>query len=98
MAGLGSRIGTVLNDPFTNCPATRYTRRMLLLALVAATAAVNAPSVPDRPVVRQATATVRIVSGARITQGETPQDAIVRDTIINGADGAPETVRLVEFP
>jgi hypothetical protein len=71
---------------------------MLLLALTTAALAAPAPQPPLRPVLQQATATVRIVSGARISASELPGDASVRDTVIKGADGGTQKVRLVEFP
>jgi hypothetical protein len=70
---------------------------MLLLALAAAAAASSAPSAPSAPLVRQATATVRIVSGATITPTKLPQDAQVNDARVRGADGSEKTVRIVEF-
>jgi len=46
----------------------------------------------------QATATVRIVPGARITAAQLPSDAIIRDTRVTGPDGVERDARLVEFP
>jgi hypothetical protein len=46
----------------------------------------------------QATATVRIVSGARISATELPDEALVRDTWVTGPDGVQHKARLVEFP
>ena len=76
---------------------------MVLLALLAAAAA-SAPS-SDRPtlsahqpVVRQATASVRIVSGVRVESANIPADALVRNVRIQAADGSRQDSRLVEFP
>jgi hypothetical protein len=46
----------------------------------------------------QATATVRIVPGARVTATEIPGEALVRDTRVTGPDGVERNARLVEFP
>jgi hypothetical protein len=70
---------------------------MLLLALLAATAAPQAPP-STGPLVRQAQATVRIVAGARITSDELPRDSLVRETVVRSADGSEVQTKLVEFP
>ena len=74
---------------------------MLVIAFAAATAAAQPPQ-PSLPpgvsVVEQARATVRIVSGARITAARQPHVAVVRDTQVRGEDGSAKTARLVEFP
>lgn len=70
---------------------------MVLLFLLAATA--GQPSQPARlEVARQATATVRIVKGERISASRLPGEAIVRETKVRGADGTESAYRLVEFP
>jgi hypothetical protein len=74
---------------------------MMLLALAAAVA--TSPLVPEvrpgaaAPIV-QATATVRIVSGARVSAAELPSEALVRETQVTGPDGVKRQARLVEFP
>lgn len=70
---------------------------MLALAIFAASVPTQPQARPPKPLV-QATATVRIVSAARITREETPEGALVRKTQVRTADGRPEMVRLVEFP
>ena len=72
----------------------------LLLLAVAASGSAQAPVEPIAPrtPLVQATATVRIVSGERITAGELPRTAIVRDTKVRGADGIERDARIVEFP
>jgi len=74
---------------------------MLLFALaLAATEPVDGTAPPQLPAraIQQATATVRIVAGQRISAGRPPQDAIVTDTMVKGADGSEQPVRLIEFP
>lgn len=71
---------------------------MLLAALLAATAAAQSPQAVGGTTLQQASATVRIVPGERISAAELPRDALVRDTHVKGADGQSKTVRLVEFP
>jgi hypothetical protein len=71
---------------------------MVLLALAAVAASAQSPSAPSRPAIEQATATVRIVSGARISAAETPDTALVRNATIRQADGSDTTVKLIEFP
>ena len=71
---------------------------MLAFAFAAAAAA-SQPNLPQtHSVVEQARATVRIVSGARVTAERIPPDAIVRETKVRSADGSQTTSRLVEFP
>lgn len=69
---------------------------MLLLALLAATA--QAPAQPRAEAVVQAQASVRIVSGVRVTADQLPREALVRDSKVEAADGSQTTARLVEFP
>lgn len=88
----------MLNGLFTIARRRRYLSGMLLVALIAASAAVQAPQPSLRPAAQQATATVRIISGERITAAQLPQDAIIREAQIKGADGELRHVRLVEFP
>ncbi len=77
----------------------------MLLSLLLAAASAGADSAPrpaagDRggAVVRQATASVRIVSGERISASDIPQSALVKDTQVRGSDGIERPARLVEFP
>jgi hypothetical protein len=96
-----SRIGTVLNGLFTIVPSGRYTGAMLLFALAAATAASVPPTPPPPPTqgaVLQARASVRILSGARVTAERQPETAIVSKTTLSGADGRGRPALLVEFP
>ena len=74
---------------------------MMIIALLAAAAAAatpTAPSSPERQLVRQATATVRIISGARVDSATTPRDALVRQVKLESADGSRQALKLVEFP
>ena len=71
---------------------------MLLLALASAIATAQAPASPATAAVRQATASVRIVSGARIGAAEAPAIAIVTKAEVRGPDGNRRAVRLIEFP
>lgn len=74
---------------------------MLLFALaVMATAPVDGPPAPHTPAraIHEATATVRIIAGERISAGRLPETAIVTDTILKDADGSEKPARLVEFP
>ena len=71
---------------------------MLVIALVAATAAAQPSDRPAASAVHQAKASVRIVSGERITAERLPESALVRDTEVRSADGSLKTARLVEFP
>ena len=98
MPTLESRSGTVLNALFTILNGARYRRLMLGIVLLAASAAAQPEDSPRRPSIAQATATVRIVAGVRVTRDETPQEAIVRKTEIRSPDGSVRLARLVEFP
>jgi hypothetical protein len=74
---------------------------MFVIALAAAVASVS-PSPEQRtgtgaPLI-QATATVRIVAGARISATAIPNEALVRDTRVTGPDGVKRDARLIEFP
>jgi hypothetical protein len=75
---------------------------MLPLALLAVAAAgagaAPRPPVPQQAIVRQASASVRIIAGARVSAREIPDIAIVNDTKIVAADGSKTPARLVEFP
>lgn len=71
---------------------------MIALALLASVVAQAAPQDRRPQVAVQATATVRILPGARITATETPHSALVRNARIKSADGSEETVKLIEFP
>lgn len=71
---------------------------MIALALLASVAAQAQPQDTRPQVAVQATATVRILPGARVTATETPDSALVRKAQIKNADGREETVRIVEFP
>jgi len=70
---------------------------MMAVALAAAIAAASPPQA-GAPAVRQATATVRIVSGARIVATDAPETALVRTARIHQPDGSEKMVRLIEFP
>lgn len=72
--------------------------QMLLLALLAATASAEAPDRPLAEAAEQARATVRIVAGAWVTAQAIPGEALVRETIVEAADGSRSAARLVEFP
>jgi hypothetical protein len=69
---------------------------LVAAALLAAQATPPLPS-PQRALV-QATASVRILSGERVSADKIPEAAIVRDTKVRGADGSEKPARLVEFP
>jgi hypothetical protein len=74
---------------------------MLLLVLLAAADASSGATAGPPPrieIAAQATATVRIVSGERVSPGSVPQVATVSDRKMRGADGIEKLVRLVEFP
>lgn len=71
---------------------------MLVVALAAAVAAAQASPPAGETAVSQARATVRLVAGARITQKEVPEGAVVRKTELKAADGSTSIVRLIEFP
>lgn len=69
---------------------------MVIFALLAA-----ATAQPQAPAIRaavQASATVRILSGARVEAGRIPEEALVRKVEIERADGSRQAAQLVEFP
>ena len=68
-----------------------------LAVLAAATAAQPLQGRAREPLLRQATASVRILSGARITATETPVEALVKMTELENSDGSRSTARLIEF-
>lgn len=88
----------MFNALFTIGRRQRYTAVMLLLAVLAATAPVEAEPLSRPEVAEQARATVRIISGAWVTAQDIPREALVRETRIEAADGSISTARLVEFP
>ena len=59
----------------------------------------NHHSAEHRPasLIAEATATVRVVSGVRITATTQPADAQVQTVQLPGADGHPRVSRIVEF-
>ncbi len=73
---------------------------LALLAAAAASAPANERSAlsAHQPIVRQATASVRIIAGVRIEARSIPADALVRNIRIEAADGSRQDFRLVEFP
>jgi hypothetical protein len=75
---------------------------MLMIALLVATAPANANAPADTgprtAVISQASASVRILAGARITAGEVPDIAVSREAEVKDSDGNSNTVRLIEFP
>ena len=71
---------------------------MFIIALAAAVAAAHSATPPRIDLAVQARASVRILSGARITAGKPPAEALVRETEVRGADGSRTTARLIEFP
>ena len=100
--------GQILKELFTIRRWWRYIAAMLLLA--AATIAMIQPSPPPRPgpnyhsagrrpgsLIAEATATVRIVRGARITATSHIADARVETVNLAGSDGRLQPARLVEF-
>jgi hypothetical protein len=68
---------------------------MVLLALLAATAAQPADARP-RAVV-QATATVRIISASRLTLGSGTPGAELRTARVRDRDGLQKPAKLIEF-
>lgn len=98
MPGVRSRNGTVLNAPFTIGVPERYIAMMLVLALIAATAAADTPASSSGEAVEQARASVRVISGVRVSAEQPPQEALVRDTETANADGSWTRSRLIEFP
>lgn len=93
--------GTKVNSLFTFGAARRYPSRMLLLA--AAAVVLNTPP-QDAPLARrsvsaQATATVRIISGAVLRLGEGPRSGhgpFAQDTVAH-VEGVAHRARLIEF-
>ena len=75
---------------------------MLLLTALAASAMAQPPAQRPRPaLVRQATATVRIVSGTRVRFGKPGTEAAgtqINDRQVRESDGSRTPVTLVEFP
>ena len=71
---------------------------IVLAAAAAAGASSAEPSPASRVPIAQATATVRIVQGERITADKLPETAMVVETRLRGSDGIERAVRLVEFP
>jgi hypothetical protein len=73
---------------------------MVMIALIAATSIASAPAQPEPRgmVFAQANASVRILPGARILAGKTPQDAITRDSVVRESNGDRTSIRLIEFP
>ena len=68
---------------------------MMVLALLAAAAAEPAP--PRIGPVVQASATVRIISGRRLTLGTPAADAELRKSSVRDIDGRSKPARLIEF-
>lgn len=73
---------------------------MVLIALALATAnpAGQLPPPNSSRAIQQATASVRIVPGERVSADRLPETAIITDTVVRGADGSAAPARLVEFP
>ena len=73
---------------------------MVLLALALATANPAGGPPPPSPslAIQQATASVRIVPGERVSADRLPETAIITDTVVRAADGSAAPARLVEFP
>jgi hypothetical protein len=92
--------GTKVNSLFTFRAATRYACMMLLLAAAAVLAAPpQDPPVAPASVSAQATATVRIISGAVLRLGEGPRSGhgpSAQDTVAH-VDGAVRPAKLIEF-
>lgn len=85
----------MLNDLFTICPPRRYTVDMMILALIAASVA--QPSAAPAAAVVRATATVRIISGKRLTLGTETPEAELRRTRFRDRDGDLKPAQLIEF-
>ena len=68
---------------------------MMILALIAAAAA--QPDQPRSGAVVQATASVRIISGKRLTLGTRTADAELRRSSVRDFDGQPKPAQLIEF-
>ena len=102
MPGCRSRNGTVLNAPFTIRLTGRYTGAMMLAVLASAAAAAQPPVLAPRAgAAVQARASVRILSGERISferYARTDQDRPRRwrDTVLV-VDGKPITASFLEF-
>jgi hypothetical protein len=101
-------MGQTLKELFTILRLRRYTGSMLLLAAASIVMAYSGPPVHSGPadhsagrrpgsLIAEATATVRIISGARITATAQPADAQVETVRLPGADGQPRESRLIEF-
>jgi len=79
---------------------------VLLSSFAAISAGLVQPAPPARPepsnphsiVAEQATATVRIVAGVRITPGKRPETAMTTETKVRGPEGGLIPARLTEFP
>ena len=69
---------------------------MMILALIAAAAAAQ-PDQPRAGLVVQATASVRIISGKRLTLGMRSSEAELRQTRVRDIDGQPKPAQLIEF-
>jgi hypothetical protein len=71
---------------------------LLAAAVAAAAVAANTPNPASAPVVAEATATVRIVSGVRLKlDSEENKDAPRAHEATIIADGNPRPARLIEF-
>ena len=73
---------------------------MIALALLTAATAQSLPAAPPTPVVvRQARATVTVISAPRIEFARIERDSpqLLRDTTIRSTDGSTQPARLVEF-
>jgi hypothetical protein len=94
-----SLCGTLLKTLFTIGAAARYVPGMIILA-TAVLAAIRVPhaQAPVSPE-RQAQAMVIILPSAslRFSEIERTDPRALRETRLRGADGKPETVKLVEF-
>jgi hypothetical protein len=71
---------------------------MVLAALALASAAAQPQAPAAGSLVRQATATVRILAGERIGASTMPATALVRSIVVKAPDGSSEERWLVEFP
>ena len=99
-----SRGGTRVKAAFTIAAPERYAPGMVIvasLALASATLAVPLERVEPQAAVpvRQARATVTILSaaGLRFADIEREQPEALRETVVRGADGSVELLKLVEF-
>jgi hypothetical protein len=68
---------------------------MMILSLIAAVAV--QPELPRGGVAVQATASVRIISGKRVTLGTPIAEAELRQTRVRDVDGQPKSAQLIEF-